>query len=172
MEYVQTLEPGEFTLADLDVLPDDGMQYELVDGILLVTPLPTPLHQRATLKFAITLEAGCPGDLEVFVAPLDFRPTSQRSLQPDVLVCRREDVGPRAIERPLLPRRPQWAEHPAERVPLPERLTSSPSMRRTRTQWRCRTPPRWRRRVGGGGSFDSTSALVGVRARSCGGMPR
>jgi Uma2 family endonuclease len=102
MEYVQTLEPGEFTLADLDALPDDGMQYELVDGILLVTPSPTPLHQRATLKFAIALQAGCPGDLEVFVAPLDFRPTSQRSLQPDVLVCRREDVGPRAIERPLL----------------------------------------------------------------------
>jgi hypothetical protein len=30
IEYVQTLEPGDFTFADLDAIPDDGMQYELV----------------------------------------------------------------------------------------------------------------------------------------------
>jgi Uma2 family endonuclease len=41
-------------------------------------------------------------ELEVFLAPLDFRPTSRRSLQPDVLVSRRADVGPKNIQRPLL----------------------------------------------------------------------
>jgi Uma2 family endonuclease len=102
MEYVQTLEPGEFTLADLDALPEDGMQYELVDGTLLVTPAPLPIHQTAVLELAVRLHRGCPDELQVFVAPLDFRPTSRRSLQPDVIVARREDVGPRAIERPLL----------------------------------------------------------------------
>lgn len=102
MEYVQTLEPGEFSFADLDALPDDGMQYELVDGILLVTPAPTPLHQSAVVEFTFLLRLHCPPAYQVFVSPLDFRPTPHRSLQPDVMVARREDVGPKAIERPLL----------------------------------------------------------------------
>jgi Uma2 family endonuclease len=102
MGYVETLEPGAFTLADLDALPDDGMRYELVDGVLLVTPAPLPLHQTAALELAIRLRLVCPTELKVFIAPLDFQPTPQRSLQPDVLVCLRADVGPKAIEKPLL----------------------------------------------------------------------
>jgi Uma2 family endonuclease len=102
MGLVQSLEPGRFTVADLDALPDDGMRYELVDGQLLVTPAPLPIHQRAVLQLGIRLEQACPDDLEVFVAPFDFRPTSRHSLQPDLLVCRCEDVGPRGVERPLL----------------------------------------------------------------------
>jgi Uma2 family endonuclease len=98
MGNVQTLEPGEFTLADLDDLPDDGMRYELVDGQLLVTPAPLANHQRAVLQLAFVLRAACPGQLEVFIAPFDFRPNKQRSLQPDVLVCRSEDVGHRGVE--------------------------------------------------------------------------
>jgi Uma2 family endonuclease len=33
-----------YTLADLDSFPDDGNRYELVDGMLLVTPAPLPPH--------------------------------------------------------------------------------------------------------------------------------
>lgn len=102
MGIVQTLEPGEFTMADLDALPDDGMRYELVDGMLLVTPAPRPIHQTAVLQLGSRLLTACPPELKVFVAPLDYRPTAQRSLQPDVLVCRKEDVGVKAIEQPLL----------------------------------------------------------------------
>lgn len=86
MGAVQTLEPGEFTLADLDALPDDGMRYELVDGTLLVTP-PRCRSIRP---------------LAAFVAPVDFRPNKHKSLQPDVLVCRQQDVGPKAINFLLL----------------------------------------------------------------------
>ncbi|WP_020385761.1 Uma2 family endonuclease [Kribbella catacumbae] len=60
------------------------------------------LHQTAVIELGSRLLAACPKGLKVFVAPLDFRPTAQRSLQPDVLVCRREDVGPNGIEKPLL----------------------------------------------------------------------
>jgi Uma2 family endonuclease len=84
---------GEWTVDDLRHLPDDGLQYELADGVLLVTPAPRPRHQRAVLRMAVLLQAGVPPDLEVFVAPLDFQPTRHRSLQPDVLVVRRADVG-------------------------------------------------------------------------------
>ncbi|MEU4394680.1 Uma2 family endonuclease [Kribbella sp. NPDC023855] len=90
-------------MADLDDLPDDGMRYELVDGQLLVTPAPLPVHQRVVVQLTVRLEANCPEEFEVFVAPFDFRPASGRSLQPDVLVCRCEDVGPKGVElRPLL----------------------------------------------------------------------
>lgn len=102
MGYVETLEPGTFTLDDLDALPDDGMRYELVDGVLLVTPSPLPLHQTVVFELAVRLRHACPQELKVFIAPLDFRPTPQRSLQPDVLVCRRADVGSKAVEKPLL----------------------------------------------------------------------
>ncbi|GAB2671223.1 Uma2 family endonuclease [Kribbella swartbergensis] len=102
MGYVETIEPGTFTLADLDALPDDGMRYELVDGVLLVTPAPLPIHQNAVVELTVTLRNHCPAEFKVFVAPLDFQPTPRRSLQPDVLVCRRVDVGPKAIHRPLL----------------------------------------------------------------------
>ncbi|QNE18353.1 Uma2 family endonuclease [Kribbella qitaiheensis] len=102
MGAVQRLEPDPFTLADLDALPADGRQHELVDGLHLVTPAPTPLHQSAVGELYHRLRLGCPRDLKVFPAPLDFRPTPHRSLQPDVLVVRREDIGPKTVERPLL----------------------------------------------------------------------
>jgi Uma2 family endonuclease len=93
---------GEWTVDDLRDLPDDGLQYELADGVLLVTPAPRPKHQRAVLRLGVLLDAVVPGELEVFVAPLDFQPTRHRSLQPDVLVVHREDVGEENITRPLL----------------------------------------------------------------------
>jgi Uma2 family endonuclease len=70
--------------------------------VLLVTPAPLPIHQTAVLELAVKLRSACPEDLKVFIAPTDFQPTPYRSLQPDVLVCRRADVGPKAIEAPLL----------------------------------------------------------------------
>ncbi len=36
---------GEWTLADLDHLPDDGNKYELIDGELFVSPAPSPSHE-------------------------------------------------------------------------------------------------------------------------------
>jgi len=36
---------GEWTVEMLDALPDDNLKYELLDGTLLVSPLPVPLHQ-------------------------------------------------------------------------------------------------------------------------------
>ncbi len=92
-----------WTVDDLEDLPDDGLRYELVDGMLLVTPAPRPVHQRGVLSVARLLADACPPDLEVFVAPFDFRPTRSRSFQPDVLVVRREDLRDDGVHRaPLL----------------------------------------------------------------------
>lgn len=90
-----------WTVADLELLPDDGLRYELVDGTLLVSPAPTKLHQRCVGHLYLLLHAACPAELEVFLAPTDYQPTSTRSLQPDLLVVRRDDPGNGAVTTPL-----------------------------------------------------------------------
>jgi Uma2 family endonuclease len=35
-----------FTVEDLDRMPDDGRRYELIDGMLIVSPAPNLGHQR------------------------------------------------------------------------------------------------------------------------------
>lgn len=90
-----------WTVDDLAVLPDDGLRYELVDGTLLVSPAPNKAHQRCVGRLYLLLTAACPDDLEVFLSPTDYQPTSTRSLQPDLLVVRRDDPGPAAVTTPL-----------------------------------------------------------------------
>jgi Uma2 family endonuclease len=92
----------EWTVDDLDRLPDDGLQYELLDGMLLVTPAPIPVHQRAIRKLTRAIEDACPASMEVFISPLDWRPDLSTSLQPDLLVVHNEDVGPKNITAPLV----------------------------------------------------------------------
>ncbi|MGI8677867.1 MAG: Uma2 family endonuclease [Jatrophihabitans sp.] len=99
---VMPRESRDWTVDDLDELPDDGLQYELLDGLLLVTPAPIPDHQRFARGIFRLLDAGCPADrFEVFFAPLDWRPDPWTSLQPDVLVAARDRIGPKNITEPL-----------------------------------------------------------------------
>lgn len=90
-----------WTVADLELLPDDGLRYELVDGTLLVSAAPSKQHQRVLGNLHLLLRAACPPELEVFMAPTDYQPTSTRSLQPDLLVVSRDDRGTRAVTLPL-----------------------------------------------------------------------
>lgn len=93
----------EWTVDDLALLPDDdGLQYELVDGVLLVTGAPTVRHQRAVARLYAQLLDACPEHLEVFFAPTDFQPSRQRSLHPDLLVIAREHAQGDVITEPLL----------------------------------------------------------------------
>ena len=92
----------EWTVADLAGTPDDGLRYELVDGVLLVSAAPTNRHQIVLGELYVLLRAACPADLRVMLAPTDYQPTDRRSLQPDLLVARRSDVGDDPISAPLL----------------------------------------------------------------------
>jgi len=41
--------PGKpFTVAELDRMPDDGHRYELLDGMLVVSPRPNNAHHRSS----------------------------------------------------------------------------------------------------------------------------
>ena len=92
----------EWTVADLAHTPDDGLRYELVDGVLLVSPAPTNRHQIAVGELYLLLRAACPPDVRVMLAPTDYQPTDRRSLLPDLLVARRTDVGDDPVRAPLL----------------------------------------------------------------------
>lgn len=100
-----TVMPGgvaEWTVDDLDALPDDGLRYELLDGILLVSPAPTRRHQRAVVHLGLLLAAACPAEMETLVAPLDWRPDIRTSLQPDVLVLKNRDLSATVNESMIL----------------------------------------------------------------------
>ena len=88
---------GPFTRDDLDRMPDDGRRYELIDGVLVVSPAPRPRHQRAVTRMWRLLDDACPPDLEVFVAPLDVVLAEDTVLLPDVLVGRRSDFTDRDL---------------------------------------------------------------------------
>lgn len=81
-----------FTVDDLEAMPDDGNRYELIDGMLVVSPAPSRRHQRVLFKLAILLEENCPAELEVLPAPFSVRQSSTTELQPDILVARDEDL--------------------------------------------------------------------------------
>ncbi len=96
--------PYALTYEDYAGLPDDGLHYELIDGELLVTPSPVPLHQRvarqvydAISPFVKRKRLG-----ELFWAPLDVLLGPHTVVQPDVffIVKARIDaiVGPERVE--------------------------------------------------------------------------
>jgi Uma2 family endonuclease len=80
------------THEDLAEMPEDGHRYELIDGVLIVSPAPVMRHQRAVGNLYLLLRAGCPSDLEVFLAPFDVVLANDTVLLPDLIVARRSDL--------------------------------------------------------------------------------
>jgi Uma2 family endonuclease len=77
--------PDGWTTDDLDELPEDGHRYELIDGVLIVSPSPTSRHQKLASRIEDVLEATCP-DEWVVLQGVEVRISRRRSLTPDVLV--------------------------------------------------------------------------------------
>ena len=76
-----------WTVADLDRIPADGNRYEVLVGVLLVTPAPTPRHQVIATRLAQVLGRHLDGGrLGQVVAPGAIRSGPSTQLQPDVLV--------------------------------------------------------------------------------------
>ena len=104
METVTTLPQSRpLTAADLELMPDDGHRYELIDGTLIVTPAPVPRHQVMVGELYLLLRACCPPGLQVLLAPLDVVLAQDTVMQPDLLVTRRTDLTERNLPTaPLL----------------------------------------------------------------------
>jgi Uma2 family endonuclease len=81
-----------FTVDDLDFMPDDGNVYELLDGVLIVSPPPGRRHQRALLRLAELLDDACPEDLAVLWPPYVVRMADDTELRPDLQVAWEVDI--------------------------------------------------------------------------------
>jgi Uma2 family endonuclease len=76
-----------YTVADLEHFPSDGNRYELLDGVLLVTPTPNAAHQLLAMRLGHILmrEINAPDRAYVFgPGVVTYPPRTQ--LEPDVLV--------------------------------------------------------------------------------------
>ncbi|WP_345526795.1 Uma2 family endonuclease [Nocardioides endophyticus] len=80
------------TRANLEALLDDGWRHELVDGALVTTPAPRWRHQSAIVRLLVALDATCPGDLRVVVAPFSVVLGPDTVVQPDLLVAPRAAI--------------------------------------------------------------------------------
>lgn len=79
---------GEWTLDDWRDLPEDGNRYEVIDGVLYVTPTPLLVHQEAVARLHLLLSpyllGSRAGHLMFSPAEIAFEP--KLVVQPDLFV--------------------------------------------------------------------------------------
>jgi Uma2 family endonuclease len=86
---VWPMEDRPLTVDDLERLPDDGCRYEIVDGVLEVTPAPLGNHERAVARLEYLLQCHCSDEFEVLGgAGVNLAPDLHRI--PDLIVIREE----------------------------------------------------------------------------------
>lgn len=100
--HIQHYRQGRWTYTDYAHLADDGNQYEIVNGVLYMTPSPTWIHQEIVGRIyrflSAYLEQSHTGI--AFIAPLDVELTPNDIVQPDVFVllnASRHKLGERHI---------------------------------------------------------------------------
>ncbi|MDN5747614.1 MAG: Uma2 family endonuclease [Pseudonocardia sp.] len=91
-----------FTVDDLEGMPDDGNRYELIDGVLIVSPAPSWEHQEMGATLYVDMRAACPRDKRVMIAPFAVQTAFDNEVQPDVLVTRFTDLTSKHLPVPPL----------------------------------------------------------------------
>src|SRR5215469_14033514 len=95
--------PGKpFTVAELDRMPDDGHRYELLDGMLVVSPRPNNPHQEVAAELLGLLRAACPAGLRALPEPA-VQLSRETEFAPDLVFIRQDQVtSAKCTEPPLL----------------------------------------------------------------------
>ena len=92
--------PGKpFTVAELDRMPDDGHRYELLDGMLVVSPRPNNSHQEVAAELLGLLRAACPAGLRALPEPA-VQLSRETEFAPDIVVVDRDELSSPKITRP------------------------------------------------------------------------
>lgn len=101
MVAMTTLPRGRaLTVDDIEAMPDDGQRYELIDGVLVVSPAPATRHQRAVLNLWKLLDGTAPDDMWAMAAPYDVILDHTSWVEPDVLVARKADFTDKRLPVP------------------------------------------------------------------------
>jgi Uma2 family endonuclease len=91
-----------FTVDELDRMPDDGRRYELLDGVLIVSPRPAKSHQEVAAELLVVLRQACPRELLALPEPA-VQISADTEFGPDIVVIRRSHIdGAKVTEPPLL----------------------------------------------------------------------
>lgn len=79
---------GQWTYEAYATLPDDGNRYEIIDGVLYVSPSPAPRHQRRLLRLVTVLATHVEDHRvgELFLAPMDLVMPGCSPVQPDLFL--------------------------------------------------------------------------------------
>ena len=76
-----------FTTDDLRAFPEDGQRYELLEGMLLVTPMPGSAHQVVLSRLLVELgQYLSSAELAFAVSPGEIEIAPKTLLEPDLLV--------------------------------------------------------------------------------------
>ncbi len=112
----------DWTVDRLHDLPDDGNRYEIIDGVLYVTPSPRFLHQAALRDLSELLRPYAKArELDVMCLTADIRYSNRTLVQPDLFVY------PRAPRKPIR----EWAD--VQPLQLVVEALSPSTRRRDRT---------------------------------------
>ena len=85
-----------WTAARVRKLPDDGKRYEVIAGVLLVTPPPAEFHQSVSGRLYWSLRTylmGIGQEDTLFNAPCEISWDKETLVQPDLFVGHPEEVG-------------------------------------------------------------------------------
>jgi Uma2 family endonuclease len=78
-----------WTVEDYYKLPEDGNQYEIINGVLELKPSPTTTHQRISQQIYELLRNSCKNDYIIMLAPVDVILSDRDTRQPDLLMVHR-----------------------------------------------------------------------------------
>ncbi len=79
---------GSWTYEDYAALPNDGRRYEIVNGVLIMAPAPSPEHQSIAVRIAYYMFPfiDLAGIGKLFTAPIDVDLGPKNVFQPDLVV--------------------------------------------------------------------------------------
>ncbi len=87
-DWVPGPRQGEWTYEMYSALPEDGHRYEIIQGVLMMSPAPEIAHQAVIMRLSRYLDEQIFSTERgwVFLAPTDVVLSSQKVVQPDILV--------------------------------------------------------------------------------------
>jgi Uma2 family endonuclease len=87
-DWVAGPQQGQWTYEDYAAIPEDGYRYEVVNGVLYMSPSPNVPHQGSVGRFYyyLLVHVEFAGLGRVFLSPLDVELGYKNVVQPDVFV--------------------------------------------------------------------------------------
>ncbi len=87
-DWVPGPSQGSWTYDDYAALPEIGNRYEIVNGVLIMAPAPSPEHQSITVRIAYYMfpHIDLAGIGKLFTAPIDVDLGPKNVYQPDLVV--------------------------------------------------------------------------------------